>query len=128
MTSRTRTPEAGEVWLSPCTFSFKEDGIALHPGGGRNECGDYLPGSITGFEERTVLAVVAIPGHQRRVIYRRHYRPDGHAHFGRRDLKMTSIGAFNSWCRGTARKGLTPAALVHASHIETALAAIRVAA
>ena len=118
-----RVPEVGQVWSSPCTFTLREDGISLKPGGVRNADGNYIPGPITGAEERVIVAVIEIPGYQRRVIYTRRFRPIGYDAFGRTELKMIALSAFNQWRNGT-RHG-TPAQLITKSHIETALEAIR---
>lgn len=120
----TRIPETGEVWESPCAFSRKEGGD-LRPGLSRNEDGDYLPPDCLGVEIRTVLAVVDIPGYQRRVVYKRQFRPDGHAMFGKRGLVMVGLGAWTSWRAGTLRKHMKPATLVTTSLVEKALEAIR---
>lgn len=121
----TKVPGPGEVWESLCAFSKKEDDSGLRPGVNRNEDGDLLPPDCMGVEIRTVLAVIDIPGYQRRVIYKRQFRPDGHAPFGKRGLMMVGLGAFNSWRAGTLRRHMRPAILVTPSLVEDALDAIR---
>jgi hypothetical protein len=130
MKTDRRTPAEGEVWASPCHFSKKDDGSEqLRPGVYNTGEGEdpVWAWDVDGYEVRTVKAVVSIAGHQRRVIYTRQYAPDGHAPFGRKELKMTALSAFNSWRRGTQRRHMKPATLVQESHVETAVKALEAA-
>ena len=131
MKTDRRTPAEGEVWASPCHFSKKDDGSGqLRPGVYNDGEGEdpIWAWDAEGYEIRTVLAVVSIPGHQRRVIFTRQFAPDGrHAPFGNKALRMTALAAFNSWRRGTLRKHMRPATLVQDSHIEKAVKALEAA-
>ena len=124
-----RLPNEGEVWGSPCQFCRKDDGSGLRPGVRNDGEGEdpVWAWDADGYELRTVVAVISIPGYQRRVIYTRQFAPDGHKPFGRKDLKMTSLAAFNSWRRGTLRKHMKPATLVQESHVEKAVKALEAA-
>lgn len=132
MKTDRRTPAEGEVWASPCQFCWRldEDGITkgttLKVGIYRNGDGDPV-WDLEGYEVRTVVAVITLPGYQRRVIYTRKFSPDGHKPFGKRGLILTSLSAFNSWRRGTLRRHMKPATLVQESHVETAVKALEAA-
>lgn len=131
MKTDKRVPAEGEVWASPCHFSKKDDGSGdLRPGArhlGVSNADPEWDWDADGYEVRTVVAVVTLPGYQRRVIYTRKFSPDGHQSFGKRGLLMTSLSAFNSWRRGTLRRHMKPATLVQESHVETAVKALEAA-
>ena len=133
MKTDKRLPAEGEVWASPCQFCWRlgEDGITK---GTTLKVGIYRTGDgdpvwdLEGYELRTVIAVVDLPGkYQKRVIYERQFSPDGHAPFGKRGLTMTALSAFNSWRRGTLRRHMKPATLVQESHVEEAVKALEAA-
>lgn len=125
MTKNKKVPEVGEMWTSPCSFTPRDDGSGqLRPGGTKVD-GEWQDGPIKGVETRTVVAVVTIPGYQRRVVYARSFCAEGGAPFGRKVLHMVSLAGFNSWRNASRRRGGVPATLVVKSHIETALEAIR---
>ena len=127
-----RLPAEGEVWASPCQFSYRldEDGIKtdmLKVGINRNGDGEPV-WDLEGYELRTVVAVVDLPGkYQKRVLFTRQFSPDGHKPFGKRSLHCAAISTFNSWRRGTLRRHMKPATLVQESHVEKAVKALEAA-
>ena len=132
MKTDRRTPAEGEVWASPCQFSWRidEDGKKtdmLKVGVYKNWDGNPI-WDLEGYELRTVVAVVELPGkYQRRVFFHRQFSPDGHKPFGKKTLQNAAISTFNGWRRGTLRKHMRPATLVQESLVEKAVKALEAA-
>lgn len=98
-----RIPQEGEVWASPCLFKWASTW------NGSKTLKVCLPKMIDGkpswdvggYEVRTVVAVVDLPGHyQRRVFFKRQFSPDGHKTIYRKALYCVSLSSFNSWLKG----------------------------
>ena len=133
MKTDKRMPAEGEVWASPCQFSYRLDETGnktdiLKVGIQRLEIDNSPVWDLEGYELRTVVAVVDLPGkYQKRVFFTRQFSPDGHKPFGKRSLHCAAISTFNSWRRGTLRKHMKPATLVQESHVEKAVKALEAA-